>query len=207
MRAAGETMELVAGWLKEEITRRRALWITPFAFAGLVAISSRKGDDSKDSVSASGSAEDVTIVEFDDAGRKLAPARVKKVVHSKAEWGKLLSREQYYVTRQAGTDTAFTGTYYQSHVSGLFRCIGCSNALFSSDTKFDSGTGWPSFWEPIAGENIRTRKDMSLFLERTEVLCKRCDAHLGHVFNDGPEPTNLRYCMNESALRFVARPW
>jgi len=191
--------------VKDEITRRRALLITPFAFAGLVAISSRRGDATKESLPASEEGEDVTIVLFTDAGERLGPARERKVRRSNSEWRKLLNAEQYYVTRQQGTDTAFTGTYFQTHDRGIFRCICCGSALFGSDAKFDSGTGWPSFTAPMAEENVRTRTDMSMFIERTEVLCTRCDAHLGHVFNDGPEPAYLRYCINESSLRFVAR--
>jgi len=192
--------------IKQGISRRRALLITPFAFAGLVALSSRAGDRKKDGASAGDTDEEVTIVEFNDGGEKLSTARVKKATHTDAEWRKLLSAEQYYVTRHQDTDTPFTGTYYQIHDPGLFRCICCGNALFSSDAKFDSGTGWPSFWAPIAEENIRKHADMSMFIERVEVICRRCDAHLGHVFDDGPPPTNLRYCINESSLRFVSRP-
>ena len=188
---------------KEKITRRRALLITPFAFAGLVAISSRKGSDSEDSVSANESNSEVVIVPFTDTGERLAPVTVKKLIRSDAQWRKLLDAEQYYVTRRQGTDTAFTGTYYQLHEPGLFRCICCGNALFSTDAKFDSGTGWPSFSAAVAEENIQIHKDMSMFIARVEVACKRCDAHLGHLFTDGPEPTNLRYCINESSLRFV----
>jgi peptide-methionine (R)-S-oxide reductase len=195
-------MGLVLEVLKEEITRRRALWITPFAFAGLVAISSRKGSDSDAAVSANDNSE-VVIVPFTDQGERLAPISVKRLVREDAEWRKSLDTEQYYVTRHQGTDTAFTGTYYQIHDSGLFRCICCGNPLFSSAAKFDSGTGWPSFSAPVAEENIRTRKDTSMFMERVAVACKQCDAHLGHVFTDGPEPTGLRYCINESSLRFV----
>ena len=196
-------MRSVLEALKEEITRRRALLITPFAFAGLVAISSRKGSDSDDSVSASNSNSEVLVVPFTNTGVRLAPVTVKKLFHTDAEWRKLLNAEQYYVTRRQGTDTAFTGTYYQIHTRGLYRCLCCGNALFSSDAKFDSGTGWPSFSAAVAEENIQTHKDVSMFLERVEVTCKRCDAHLGHLFTDGPEPAYLRYCINESALSFV----
>jgi peptide-methionine (R)-S-oxide reductase len=187
--------------IKEQLTRRRILWIMPAAFAGVVAVWSRRGDLSE----ASDTGQEVTLVQFNDAGEKLETATVKKVVHSDADWRKLLSIEQYYVTRHGSTDMAFTGTYYQLHDSGLFRCICCANALFSSETKFDSGTGWPSFFAPIAEENVRTRSDVSLLMQRVEVLCARCDAHLGHVFDDGPPPTNQRYCINESSLRFIPR--
>jgi len=198
-------MDVVFERLREEVTRRRALLITPFAFAGIVVLATRKSRESDESGSSGESGEEVSIVQFSDTGKNLGAARVKKVVHSSGEWRKLLNTEQYYVTRQQGTDTAFSGTYYQIHQDGLFRCICCDTAVFSADTKFDSGTGWPSFWAPIAEENVGTRSDFSLLVKRTEVHCTRCDAHLGHLFNDGPEPTNLRYCMNESSLKFIPR--
>jgi peptide-methionine (R)-S-oxide reductase len=184
-----------------QVTRWRVLVIALVAFAGLVAISSSKGDRSKDGATEP----EVTIVEFSDVGARIGPARVKRVVHTDAEWRKLLSADQFYVTRKQSTDIPYSGTYYRIHEPGVFRCICCGTALFGSDTKYDSGTGWPSFWAPIAPENVRAHQDRSLFLERTEVVCARCGAHLGHVFDDGPEPTHLRYCINESSLRFVAR--
>ena len=185
--------------LKEQLTRRRALIITPFAFAGLIAISSRKGSSGEKS----GPDGEVTVVPFNEAGEKQPAVRMKRVVRTDAEWRKVLTAEQFYVTRRESTDTPFTGSYYRMHDHGLFRCVCCGIGVFLSETKFDSGTGWPSFWAPAAPENIRTRHDTSMFMERVAVECVLCGAHLGHVFDDGPPPTNLRYCINESSLRFV----
>jgi peptide-methionine (R)-S-oxide reductase len=153
---------------------------------------------------ARGTPEEVTIVEFSDAGERLKTVHVPKVVKTEEEWRKQLSRGVFAITRQADTEFAYSGEYWNLHQKGLYRCICCDNALFTSDTKFDSGTGWPSYWAPIAPENVRTTRDASLGMIRTAVSCTKCDAHLGHVFDDGPEPTGLRYCMNSASLRFVA---
>jgi peptide-methionine (R)-S-oxide reductase len=147
----------------------------------------------------------VTIVKFADNGARIGRLTAVKV-RDDERWRRTLSSLAYQVTREAGTEPPFTIPGYDRHDAGLYRCVCCDNALYSSSTKYDSGTGWPSFWQPIAAENIRANSDTTLFMRRTEVLCTLCDAHLGHVFNDGPRPTGLRYCMNLVAMRFVPQP-
>jgi peptide-methionine (R)-S-oxide reductase len=147
----------------------------------------------------------VAIERFDASGKSLGAQSMAKVVKTEAEWKARLSPLAFEVTRHEDTERAGTGEYANNHADGLYRCICCDTALYDSKTKFESGTGWPSFWQPISKQNVVESVDRSLGMDRTKVSCALCDAHLGHVFDDGPQPTGLRYCMNSVSLRFVPR--
>jgi len=193
--------ELEEGSIK--FKRRAFLLASASAFAGLAVWSLRKPRH-VEAIASREPPQEITIVEFSDSGVRLKTLHVTKIVKTEDEWRRQLPPGVFDITRHADTEIAFTGKYWNLHDKGLYRCICCDNALFSSETKFDSGTGWPSFWAPIAQENVRSTRDISLGMARTAVSCTECDAHLGHVFDDGPEPTHLRYCMNSASLRFVA---
>jgi peptide-methionine (R)-S-oxide reductase len=181
---------------------RRAFVVTAASACGAIALCSLRTPSPVAAKSSNGPGM-VTVVQFSPDGKKIGKASVPRIIKSDDEWKQQLSQISYEVARRAGTERPYTGSTWDLHDRGLFRCICCDNAVFSSDTKFESGTGWPSFWEPIARENVVEKSDASLGMMRTAVSCRQCDAHLGHVFDDGPRPTGLRYCMNSAAMNFV----
>jgi peptide-methionine (R)-S-oxide reductase len=185
------------------MARRSFLIGAGAATIGLAWFYVQKSEPVRAEAAAAGLPKSVTIVEFSDSGERKSKKSAERITKSEGEWKKQLTPASFEVTRHAGTERPYTNENPNNHAKGVFRCICCDTALFDSSTKFDSGTGWPSFWAPIAKENVRETTDSTLGMVRTAVSCRLCDAHLGHVFDDGPKPTGLRYCMNSVAMRFA----
>jgi peptide-methionine (R)-S-oxide reductase len=188
---------------RRQVGRRAFFVASGAALAGLVLWDYQRDEVFRAEAAPKGPPKQVTIVEFTDAGERTGVISVPMIQKSEQEWKKQLSSASFEIARQAGTEIPGSGALLNVHDKGVFRCICCDTASFSSETKFESGTGWPSFWAPIAKENIVETTDLSFGMARTAVSCRRCDAHLGHVFDDGPNPTGLRYCMNSVAFRFA----
>ena len=200
MKSSNPLMQKQHG-LATTLSRRRFVMLGLAAWAG----GNYFGSALAATLSAPAPGQGLSIEEFSAAGKSTGIRHPAKIAKTDAEWRSQLSADAYEVTRNAGTERPFTGALTNNHVDGIYRCICCDTALFDSKTKFESGTGWPSFWQPISPTNVVKNLDTTHGMQRDEVLCSLCDAHLGHVFADGPKPTGLRYCMNSVALRFVAR--